>query len=645
MQKGFPHMNLTIELAAVRDQDLPVVERASLACRLAKKLETTGEYEAAYEALSEFWPDRSESPALENLDEATKAKVLLRVGALTGWLGGTTQTLSQETAKNFITSSIEIFEAQGDTVGSAEAHKDLAICYWREGAFEEARIHLREALKSYRDNDRLELRAVILIWYGLVEADAGRLHEALRRYDEAAPLVEKIEDHWIKGTFHAQFGMAFRRLATPENREDYFDRALIEYAAASFHFEQVGNVRALARLENNLGFLYFAIGRYRDAHEHLNRARSLFLQLKDLAAAVYVDETRARTFLAEGRLREAERMIKSAVKVLERGGQQALLAGALTTYGAITARMGNHARATYLLQRAIDVAETAGDRQGSGCAHLTIVEELGGHTPLKQLAEIYTSAIELLDRSQDPATNKRLVAGARTVIDALLANESRDVSAPEVTSWDGFSLRREVRKIEKLLIERALRDGGGSVTKASQLLGFKHHQSLIGLINSRHRDLLTQRSVVRRRRHHLFSQPKRTKRKAAPGKAANQLSVLHVEDHKPVARMVKDVLGADYHVQSYANGVTALDLLKTETPVDALIVDNNLPGISGLELVLRTRSLSHRRNLPIIMLSGDNVEKEAWRAGVDAFVEKAQAADQLPSTLARVIASAAEPSE
>ena len=638
-------MNLTIELAGVRDQKLPVAERASLACRLAKKLETTGEYEAAYEALSEFWPDRSESPALENLDEATKAKVLLRVGALAGWLGGSTQTISQETAKNFITSSIEIFEAQGDTVGSAEAHKDLAICYWREGAFDEARIHLREALESSGDNDRPELRAVILIWYGLVEADAGRLHEALRRYDEAAPLVEKVEDHWIKGTFHAQFGMAFRRLATPENREDYFDRALIEYAAASFHFEQVGNVRALALLENNLGFLYFAIGRYSDAHEHLNRARSLFLQLKDLAAAVYVDETRARTFLAEGRLREAERMIKSAVKVLERGGQQALLAEALTTYGAITARMGNHTRATYLLQRAIVIAETAGDRQGSGRAHLTIVEELGGHTPLKQLAEIYTSAIELLDRSQDPATNKRLVAGARAVIDALLANESRDVSAPEVTSWDGFSLRREVRKIEKLLIERALRDGGGSVTKASQLLGFKHHQSLIGLINSRHRDLLTQRSVVRRRRHHLFSQPKRTKRKAAPGKAANQLSVLHVEDHKPVARMVKDVLGADYHVQSYANGVTALDLLKTETPVDALIVDNNLPGISGLELVLRTRSLSHRRNLPIIMLSGDNVEKEAWRAGVDAFVEKAQAADQLPSTLARVIASAAEPSE
>lgn len=638
-------MNLTVELAGVRDQNLPVAERADLACRLAKKLETTGEYEAAYEALSEFWPDRSESPALENLDEATKAKVLLRIGALAGWLGGTSHTISQETAKNFITSSIENFEAQGDTVGSAEAHKDLAICYWREGAFEEARIHLREALKSYRDNDRLELRAVILIWYGLVEADAGRLHEALRRYDEAAPLIEKIEDHWIKGTFHAQFGMAFRRLATPENREDYFDRALIEYAAASFHFEQVGNVRALARLENNLGFLYFAIGRYSDAHEHLNRARSLFLQLKDVAAAVYVDETRARTFLAEGRLREAERMIKSAVKVLERGGQQALLAEALTTYGAITARMGNHARATYLLQRAIVIAETAGDRQGSGRAHLTIVEELGGHTPLKQLAEIYTSAIELLDRSQDPATNKRLVAGARKVIDALLANESRDVSAPEVTSWDGFSLRREVRKIEKLLIERALRDGGGSVTKASQLLGFKHHQSLIGLINSRHRDLLTQRSVVRRRRHHLFSQPKRTKRKAAPGKAANQLSVIHVEDHKPVARMVKDVLGADYHVQSYANGVTALDLLKTETPVDALIVDNNLPGISGLELVLRTRSLSHRRNLPIIMLSGDNVEKEAWRAGVDAFVEKAQTADQLPSTLARVIASAAEPSE
>jgi len=45
----------------------------------------------------------------------------------------------------------------------------------------------------------------------------------------------------------------------------------------------------------------------------------------------------------------------------------------------------------------------------------------------------------------------------------------------------------------------------------------------------------------------------------------------------------------------------------------------------------------HRRNLPIIMLSRDDLEKEAWRAGVDAFVRKNEATGQLPSTIMRTL--------
>ena len=82
-------------------------------------------------------------------------------------------------------------------------------------------------------------------------------------------------------------------------------------------------------------------------------------------------------------------------------------------------------------------------------------------------------------------------------------------------SWQGFSFKKEVLKIEKTFIERALRDAGGSVTKAARLLGFRHHQSLIALINSRHRDLLGTRSAVRKRRHHLFSKPRQLKKQLA----------------------------------------------------------------------------------------------------------------------------------
>src|SRR5438132_13430067 len=106
-------MKLTTQLIALREETrgLTPVERARHYCDLAKQLEKAGEYDAACEALSEFWPDRDRPPKLDGLDELMRAKVLLRVGALAGWLGGADQTEgSQETAKNLITKSIEIFE-------------------------------------------------------------------------------------------------------------------------------------------------------------------------------------------------------------------------------------------------------------------------------------------------------------------------------------------------------------------------------------------------------------------------------------------------------------------------------------------------------------------------------------------------------
>lgn len=67
-----------------------------------------------------------------------------------------------------------------------------------------------------------------------------------------------------------------------------------------------------------------------------------------------------------------------------------------------------------------------------------------------------------------------------------------------------------------------------------------------------------------------------------------------------------------------------------------MIVDNDLPG-RGLELVLRARSLSHRRKTAIIMLSGDDCENEAWRAGVDAFLLKPKGVDKVASTIDRLL--------
>ena len=120
-----------------------------------------------------------------------------------------------------------------------------------------------------------------------------------------------------------------------------------------------------------------------------------------------------------------------------------------------------------------------------------------------------------------PATAKRLINCSVKIIDSLMPAEESETTI-EVESWEGFSFKREVLKIEKKFIERALRDAGGSVTRASRLLGFRHHQSLIALINSRHRDLLGTRSAVRKRRHHLFSKPRRARKPETAAENGNK---------------------------------------------------------------------------------------------------------------------------
>lgn len=634
-------MNLQSQMEALQEQsrNLTLSERASLCCRAAKQLEKAGEYEAACEVMSEFWSDRNEAPRLEGLEPETAADVLLRAGALAGWLGSANPTEgSQETAKNLITRSIETLANLDLQQRVVEARSDLALCYWREGSYDEARIQLASAMKCVAEVNR-ELRAVILIRAGMVEVEERRLNQALRFYDEAGSLLEDSQDHALKGSFHSQLALLCNNLAMTDNRDDYIDRALIEFAAASFHFQEAGHARYTACTENNLAFLYLSIGNIGDAHAHLDRARNLLFGIKDSVDVARVDDTRARTLLAEGRLRDAERFARSAVQTLEKGDEQALLAEALTTHGIALARLGNHARSRVLLRRAIEVAQTAGDLEGAGRAHLSLIEEMGDQTAATELATIYQSAADLLQNSQDPSMGKRLIGCARKVIEALGDPEGENRAAAD-NSWEGFSFKEKILDCERALIERALRDSNGSVTRAARLLGFKHHQSLISLINSRHKELLKTRTAVRKRRRHIFSKPRKIKYRPAglPDPGSTQISILHAEDNEPLANLIDEMLsGEGWRVELCVDGDSALRNLTSDEHIDLLLVDNELPGVSGLDLVRRTRKMTHRRRTPIVMLSGNDCETEAWRAGVDAFLKKPQQVKDLPNTISRLL--------
>lgn len=114
-----------------------------------------------------------------------------------------------------------------------------------------------------------------------------------------------------------------------------------------------------------------------------------------------VDETRARVFLAEGKYREANRVIAGPIQSLEKGSASAVLADAFTVQGVIWARLGLHESSITILHRAIQLGEESGALANAGLAALTLVEEHAARISQREVFNAYLDADRLLKDVQN----------------------------------------------------------------------------------------------------------------------------------------------------------------------------------------------------------------------------------------------------
>jgi transcriptional regulator with GAF, ATPase, and Fis domain len=132
-------------------------------------------------------------------------------------------------------------------------------------------------------------------------------------------------------------------------------------------------------------------------------------------------------------------------------------------------------------------------------ALLKLIEEQEAtcHLQHSEVYEIYQRADGLLKETQDAETLARLRACARVVM--------RGLAGPEIVR-EGFNMYEAVHDFEARLIEQALEDAHGSVTKAARILGLTH-QTLGTILNTRHKSLAGKRTPVRRRLRSIFRKP------------------------------------------------------------------------------------------------------------------------------------------
>lgn len=117
-----------------------------------------------------------------------------------------------------------------------------------------------------------------------------------------------------------------------------------------------------------------------------------------------------------------------------------------------------------------------------------------------------------------------------------------------------------------------------------------------------------------------------------------EFSILYAEDAPVVADAVKETLEAEgWRVEVCPRGDVALQKLVGADGFDLIILDFRLPGLDGVELARRARRLPRSRRTPIIMFTASEVESEARRAGVDAYLRKPRGVYSLADTAARLL--------
>lgn len=470
-------------------------EEALLRCQMALELKDRGDFVGARQAMGPIWQRVGERPITEGLHAAVAAEVQLSVGMLTGWIGSKEGIEeAQEVAKNLISESVSYYESAGDIKKVAAARAELAYCYWREGAFDEARVIFKQSLDKLTAEGNTRARAILRL--AIVEWSDSQYTEAFRILSDNSFLFGKITNHSIKGAYHSQLAMVLRTLTPVKRPTDYLKRVVKEYEEAERQFKLAHNTVFRADVKNNLAYLLYKLSRYREAHAALEQARRLRTSVRDKVGIAQIDDTRAQVFIAQNKLKEAEAVAKGAVRVLEKSGHQCLLADALVTHGIALARMKQVERAQFTFQKAIEVAHQVGALNKAGLAALTMIEELEELAPDAAFAA-YERASEWLAKSQSPDLLMRLNACARKVLSRLRAERSADENADPLSNQP-CDLHSRVLKFEASLIRQALAQSNGSVTRAAALLDMSY-QGLAYVIGSRHTDLLKERSPVRRR--------------------------------------------------------------------------------------------------------------------------------------------------
>ena len=104
----------------------------------------------------------------------------------------------------------------------------------------------------------------------------------------------------------------------------------------------------------------------------------------------------------------------------------------------------------------------------------------------------------------------------------------------------------------------------------------------------------------------------------------NGKEIVAVDDSAIRLKMLEKVLGKRYSLYAFADGNRALELLRKKAP-SLIILDIDMPGLSGFDMLEMIRKMDHLKNVPVIFLTSNGDKNHVVKAvagGANDYVVK-----------------------
>ncbi|MFZ4404508.1 MAG: response regulator [Pseudobdellovibrionaceae bacterium] len=116
--------------------------------------------------------------------------------------------------------------------------------------------------------------------------------------------------------------------------------------------------------------------------------------------------------------------------------------------------------------------------------------------------------------------------------------------------------------------------------------------------------------------------------------------ILIVEDNDLNLKLFRDLLGANgYETVETREGLEAISLTRNMMP-DLILMDIQLPEISGLDITKKIKADPQIQHIPVIAVTAfamKDDEEKIMQAGCEAYLSKPIAIDQFLATIRRLL--------